>query len=93
MSREEKNITQEKTHNTITSDVYTWEEMYNFLLQKDDWHSSSHIMEQCQLSRTQFYNALNQLRTLKLIQVKVDMNDFRKKYYRAIIKNDDFSKK
>jgi len=62
---------------------YTLDIVFKYMVEKDDFVSSKSIMEGCEISRTQFYNALEQLKKMRLIDVKVDMNDFRKKYYRA----------
>lgn len=68
---------------------YTFDIVYRFMCRHKDFISSTLIMEHCDISKTQFYNALDQLRKLKLIEVKVDMGDFRKKYYRAIRKKNN----
>lgn len=62
---------------------YTLDVVYRFMVKHGEFISSQEIMDRCNISRTQFYNALDQLRKLSLVEVKVDMNDFRKKYYRA----------
>lgn len=73
----------------IEKTEYTFEVMYKFMVRTDDFISSQDIMDECKLSKTQFYNALDQLRKLNLIEVRVDMNDFRKKYYRATKRKDN----
>ena len=67
---------------------YTFEVVYKFMVKHKDFISSNDIMSNCEISKTQFYNALDQLKKLKLIEVKVDMGDLRKKYYRAVRRRD-----
>lgn len=74
----------EKIDNRPEPTEYTFDIVYRFMCKHKEFISSTLIMEHCDISKTQFYNALDQLRKLKLIEVKVDMRDFRKKYYRAI---------
>jgi len=67
----------------IVDTEYTFDIVYNFLLKHKKFFSSSEIMKQCNLNKTQYYNTLEQLKKMKLIEVRIDMKDFRKKYYKA----------
>jgi len=84
----EENNTVNEEESNIQSGEYAWETVYEFLLVYDDWISSNDIMKKCNISRVQFYSSLDQLRRLRLIEVKVDMKDLRKKYYKALKRKD-----
>ena len=62
---------------------YTFDIVFSYLVKKKDFVSSQQIMDECKLGKTQYYNTLTQLKKMRLIEVKIDMADFRKKYYKA----------
>ena len=60
-----------------------WKKLYRELLKSDEPKSTNFLLKELNLSRNEFYHAMNQLRVLKLIVCHVDPKDLRKISYTA----------